>query len=218
MTIGLYIGCGTDFNIMSKLPEVSSCIYIDSKPITKYGDLYHNKQGDDITKNYMVQFKEAANNAGFIKISVDGVYPHVYRNYNTSQEIYHYFNLSFPIYSIKTNYAGNRDEITKLIQQLKSVTHLIVIGYWPHYSVFKYFSNQVYFIGDCSTIYKDNLDDLLPYEYDKIAIILQKDLNNLRSKINSYIYFDKNEERHIFKSYDDFIAYSILPQPISDLC
>ena len=211
MDLGLYIGCGTDLEILSKLPEIGRCIFIDSMPLTGYGDLYHNKRDDinDISKTYMVQFHESARKAGFRKINLDGTYPHVYRNYNSCQEIYHYFNLSFPIYSIKTNYAGNKDEITKLIHQLKRVNYLIVIGYSPNYRIFKYIYNQVCFVGDYTTVYKDNLDDLLSYEYDKITNILQKNQMNLRDKINSYIYFDKNDNKCSFTSYDDFINKTI---------
>lgn len=211
MNLGLYIGCGTDVEILLKLPEIGSCIFIDSMPLTGYGDLHHNKHDDnnDISKTYMVQFNESARKAGFIKINIDGTYPHVYRNYNSRQEIYHYFNLSFPIYSIKTNYAGNQDEIHKLIQQLKNVKYLIVIGYSPHYSIFKYISNQVRFVGDYNTLYKDNLDNLLLYEYDKITNILQKNQMNLRNRIAGYIYFDKNGNKCLFTTYGDFINKTI---------
>jgi len=205
--VGLYIGCGTDFRIMSRLlNDIHECIYIDSQPLTRYGDLYHNyRVGDDISNNYMIAFRENANNAGFTQISIDGIYPHVYRNYNTSQQIYHYFNMCFPIYTMKTNYAGNIDEIRKLIQKLTSVTHLIVQGYSPHYSIFKYLSNQVCFVGDHDTLYTEKLDDLLQYEYDKITIVLQKNLYNIRNRINKYIYFDKNMNRHELANYDEFI-------------
>lgn len=205
--LGLYIGCGTDINIMTLLSsDLSQCIYIDSQPISQYGDLLiNNKRIDSISYKYMVDFSKNANKEGFIKISIDGVYPHVYRNYNTNQEIYHYFNLSFPIYTILNNYAGNSDEIKKLINQLKYVSHLIVIGFSPDYSICKYFSNQVTFIGNNSTLYHDNLDDLLDYEKEKITIILQKNLHNIRNKFHKYIYFDKNMNRHNVSDYSNFI-------------
>jgi len=208
--LGLYIGCGTDVNIMTQLSnDISQCIYIDSKPLTQYGELVNNNQCvDTISYKYMVDFSKNANNAGFIKISIDGVYPHVYKNYNSNQEIFHYFNLSFPIHTIKTNYAGNTDEMKKLIHQLKDVTHVIVIGFSPHYSLCKYISNQATFIGNHSTLYHENLDDLLNYEKEKITIILQKDLYNIRSKFHKYIYFDKNLNRHDVINYDNFINLS----------
>ena len=38
--LGLYIGCGSDIEIMNLLKdEFLSCIYIDSKPMTAYGGL-----------------------------------------------------------------------------------------------------------------------------------------------------------------------------------
>jgi hypothetical protein len=226
--VGLYIGCGTDFEIMSRLPELNTCIYIDSMPLTRYGD---NIVADiPASKTYMAEFHQNADRCGFIKTNIDGTYPHVYRNYETSQEIYHYFNLSFPIYTLKTNYAGNRDELIKLIHQLKRVTHLIVIGYSPHYSVFKYFTNsRVCFVGDHSTIYRDDLDNLLPYEHDKITNILQREQEQeqehdqkqeqekgrpekerrLQNKIETYIYFDKNNVRFTYSSYQQFIDKTV---------
>jgi hypothetical protein len=220
--IGLYIGCGTDFEIMTKLPELNACIYIDSRPLTAYGELYKNNKSQDVSdipvsKTYMAQFHQNARNYGFIKTSVDGTYPHVYRNYETSQDVYHYYNLSFPIYTVKTNYAGNRDELTKLMHQLKHVTHLIVIGYSPHYSVFKHIANRVCLIGDYTTVYKDDLCALLPYEHNKITNILQREHEqqqrpNLQSKIEKYIYFDKSGARLVFSSYAEFI-YGIMLTP-----
>ena len=208
--LGLYIGCGIDVSMMAQLSsDISQCIYIDSQPLSRYGELFKkDKYNDGISYKYMVDFSKNANNEGFIKMSIDGVYPHVYRNYNTNQEIYHYFNLSFPIQTIKTNYAGNSDEMKKLIHQLKYVTHLIVVGFSPDYSVCKHIPNQVTFIGDHSTLYHENLDDLLDYEKEKITIILQKDFHNIRSKFHKYIYFDKNMNRHDVSDYTSFINLS----------
>lgn len=206
-SLGLYIGCGVDINIMAHIScDVQQCIYIDSQPLTFYGNMEINgKSVDTISYKYMIDFSKNANNAGFIKISIDGVYPHVYKNYNTNQELYHYFNLSFPIQTIKTNYAGNSDEMKKLINQLNDVTHVIVIGFSPHYTLCKYISNQATFIGNHSTLYHENLDDLLDYEKEKITVILQKDLYNIRNKFNKYIYFDKNMNRHDVRDYASFI-------------
>ena len=203
--LGLYIGCGSDIQIMSLLKEeFLSCIYIDSQPMTRYGGL--KNIDEEYSQRYMIKFKNEANSNGFIKISLDGVYPHVYRNYETNQEIFHYFNLTFPIYQKRTHHTANVDEIKALKYKLRSVTHLIVIGFSPHYSIIQYIGNNVTFIGDNSTLYKDNLEDLLPYEYEKIIIILQKNMYGIRNKIKNYIYFDKDNTRKDVQTYDEFIS------------
>lgn len=207
--LGLYIGCGTDVNIMSKLSnELCSCIYMDSRPFTYNGDfvegdIYSNTE--ILSQKYMKDFKQSANNEGFKKISIDGVYPHVYKNYNTNQLIYHYFNLSFPFRTIKNNFAANSDEIKKLINQLNGVSHLILIGYSPHYSIVKYIINPITFIGDDTTLYTDNMDNLLDNEKEKITTILQKNLYNVRHRFNKYIYFNKSNIRKEVTNYDNFI-------------
>jgi hypothetical protein len=211
--MGLYIGCGIDIQILTQLRyDISQCIYIDSQPFTCYGDiLQNNLTVDKINDKYMLDFSKNANKEGFIKISIDGVYPHVYKNYNTNQEIFHYFNLSIPMKTIKNNYAGNTDEIKKLINQLNYVTHIIVIGYSPHYSIFKYIVNNVTFVGNHSTLYNEKLDDLLNFEKDKITIVLQKNLYNIRNRINKYIYLDKNMKKHEVDDYNNFIKLTFTP-------
>jgi hypothetical protein len=211
-SVGLYIGCGIDFKIMSLLKNhIETCIYIDSQPLTCYGDQHYNSDTckQDISVKYMTEFKNGAEQAGFIKISIDTVYPHIYRNYNTSQEIYHYFGLPFPIISIKSNYIANIDELNRLRHLLNSVTYLIVIGYSPNSNIFKYISKHICFVGNHTTIYKDNLTDLLPYEKDKITNILQTNTYDVQSRIKMYIYFDKNDNYFMFNSYNDFINKTI---------
>jgi hypothetical protein len=205
--LGLYIGCGTDIDIMNLLHnDISQCIFIDSQPFTYYGDIKLNNNPNDVVyQRYMLDFSKNAKECGFLKISIDGVYPHVYRNYNNNQEIYHYFNLSFPIHTIHNNYAANSDEIKKLINILKNVSHLIVSGYSPHYSICKFISNQAIFIGFNNTIYTENLSHLQDYEQEKITAILQKNVYNIRDKFHKYIYFDKNKMKHVVSDYDSFI-------------
>lgn len=202
--LGLYIGCGLDIQIMSLLKdEFLSCIYIDSRPMSSYGELKF--MTEKYSQKYMIDFKNEAYKNDFIKISIDGVYPHVYRNYETNQEIYHYFNLSFPIYQKTTHHTANVDQINALKYKLRGVTHLLVIGFSPDYSILNNIINNVTFVGNYSTLYKENLDDLLDYEKEKITIILQKNMYNIRSRIKNYIYFDKNCIKKNRTSYDDFI-------------
>jgi len=207
MNCALYIGCGTDFDPVSILINVRKFIFIDSQPLTSAGSLYQsmapNLRQELYSKHYMRNFMDAALEAGFNRTGQDGVYPHVYKNYNTNQEIYHYFNLCFPIHSIKMNHAGNRDEMKRLILLLNEVSHLVVRGYSPDCSVLKYFGKPVVFIGFDDTIYSENLDDVLPSEQNKITVLLKQ--NAFRNRISSYIFINKTGQTEVCSTYEDFI-------------
>ena len=208
MNCGLYIGCGTDFEPTEHLRNVRKFIFIDSQPLTSHGDLYQAFTPQDkfefYNKNYMNEFMNASTNAGFQKISIDGIYPHVYKNYNTNQEVYHYYSLCFPIISFKNNPTASQDEILKLIYQIKQVTHLIVRGYSPNYIIFRYIQKPVIFVAYDDTVYLENLNNLLPSERKKITVLLQ--LNECRQHISNYIYLRK-DSKIIFTDYDNFIGY-----------
>ena len=36
----VYIGCGTDFDFLSKLPQIKEFVYIDSQPKSEFGSSY----------------------------------------------------------------------------------------------------------------------------------------------------------------------------------
>jgi hypothetical protein len=206
MNCGLYIGCGTDFEPTEHLRNVRKFIFIDSQPLTSHGDLYQAFTPQDkfefFNKNYMNEFMNASTNAGFQKISIDGIYPHVYKNYNTNQEVYHYYSLCFPIISFKNNPTASQDEILKLIYQIKQVTHLIVRGYSPNYIIFRYIPKPVIFVAYDDTVYGEKINNILPYERKKITVLLQQ--NQCRNNISEYIYIS-NDIKETFQNYNDFI-------------
>lgn len=206
MNCGLYIGCGTDFEPTEHLRNVRKFIFIDSQPLTSHGDLYQAFTPQDkfefFNKNYMNEFMKAATNAGFQKISIDGIYPHVYKNYNTNQEVYHYYSLCFPIISFKNNPTASQDEILKLIYQIRQTTHLIVRGYSPNYIIFRYIPKPVIFVAYDDTVYGEKINNILPYERKKITVLLQQ--NQCRNNISEYIYISNNI-KETFQNYDDFI-------------
>lgn len=206
----LYIGCGTDFDPVCDLQTtVSRFIYVDSQPLTGCGDLYQAFTPEDkfvtYRKTYMRDFASAAESAGFKKISLDGVYPHVYKNCNTEQEVYHYFSLCFPIQSFKQNHAASKEELTRLVFLLNYVTHLVVRGYVPTCNIFRYFLRPVVFVGYDDTIYVEKLSALLPYERNKITALLQQGQH--RDRFSKYIYVKKSTSEQLHAStYTDFIS------------
>ena len=206
----LYIGCGTDFDPVADLQtNVSKFIYVDSQPLTECGDLYQAFTPEDkmwtYRKLYMRDFASAAECAGFQKISLDGVYPHVYKNSITNQEVYHYFSLCFPIQSFKYNHAASKEELTRLVFLLNHVTHLVVRKYVPNINIFRYFLHPIVFVGYDDTIYVEAHSALLPYERNKITAQLQQ--GQYRDRFSKYIYVKKsiNEELHA-SSYTDFVS------------
>jgi len=193
MNCGLYIGCGADFDPTEQLKNARKFIYIDSQPLTSHGDLYQAFTPQDkqefYNKNYMKEFMDAATET---------------KNYNTNQEVYHYYSLCFPIISFKRNPTANQDEILKLVHQLNQVTHLIVRGYSPNYNIFRYIPRKVVFVAYDDTIYLENLNNLLPSERKKVTVLLQ--LDECRQHISNYIYLRK-DNKIIFTDYDNFIGY-----------
>ena len=203
----LYIGCGTDFKPTADLSEVRTFIFVDSLPLTSCGDLYQSFTPRDkhelYSKSYMKNFSVAATGAGFQKISLDGVYPHVYKNFNTNQEVFHYFSLCFPVHSLKMHETANSDEISKLLSRLNQISHLIVRAYIPHYMIFRYILKPVVFVGYDDTVYSEDIGNLLPYERNKITALLQQ--NHCRTNVSYYVYVEKNGRQKRFLNYDDFI-------------
>lgn len=206
----LYIGCGTDFDPVADLQSsVSRFIYVDSRPLTSCGDLYQAFTPEDklITyqKTYMRDFTSAAESAGFKKISLDGVYPDVYKNSTTNQEVYHYFSLCFPIQSFKQNHAASKEELSRLVLLLNHVTHLVVRKYVPDVNIFRYFVRPIVFVGYDDTVYVENLRTLLPYERNKITALLQQ--GQYLDRFSKYVYVktSTNEQLHA-STYPEFAS------------
>lgn len=206
----LYTGCGTDFEPVADLQTtVSRFIYVDSLPLTSCGDLYQafTPQEKMVTyqKTYMKDFASAAESAGFQKISLDGVYPHVYKNSTTNQEVYHYFSLCFPVQSFKQNPAANQAELTRLVFLLDHVTHIVVRKYVPNCNLLRYFLRPIVFVGYDDTIYVETLSALLPYERNKITALLQH--GQYLDRFSKYVYMKKETKEQIqVATYPEFVS------------
>ena len=67
--LGLYIGCGTDVNIMTELShDISQCIYIDSQPLTRYGELVTNNECVDTKNAWIFFFNDELGTRGYGEI------------------------------------------------------------------------------------------------------------------------------------------------------
>jgi hypothetical protein len=211
----VYIGCGTDFDLLSELKEIKNFIYIDSQPKSEYGYMEYDT-GYFHRKNYMINFRENIDKS-FIKVNLVPSYPDIYLNFLTDQTLYHYYNLPFPWTSRIFQSSITKEDIKKLINLLGSTTHLVIKGYNPATKIFKYFNNnQITLITDKNTYYpplapnislflKPYIKYIYPEDINKVTSDLYLNSNDLQKRIKEILYFDNKILLNKYKTYNEFI-------------
>ena len=200
----VYIGCGTDFDLLSKLPQIKEFVYIDSKPKSEFGYIEYDT-GFFHRKNYMKNFSENIDKS-FIKVNLIPSYPDVYFNFSTDQTLYHYYNLPFPWTSRIFQYSVTKDDIKKLKNLLGNTTHLVIKGFSPSTKIFKYFNkNQITLITDKNTYYPGNINKLDSEDLDRVTTDLFLNKNNIQKRIKEILYFDDKTFINSYKSYIEFL-------------
>jgi hypothetical protein len=200
----VYIGCGTDFDLLSKLPQIKEFIYIDSQPKSEFGYIEYDT-GYFHRKNYMKNFSENIDKS-FIKVNLIPSYPNIYFNFSTDQTLYHYYSLPFPWTSRIFQYSITKDDIKKLKNLLGNTTHLVIKGYSPSTKIFKYFNkNQITLITDKNTYYPSNINKLDSEDLDKVTTDLFLNTNNIQKRIKEILYFDDKTFINSYKSYIEFL-------------
>jgi hypothetical protein len=203
----VYIGCGTDFDLLSKLPQIKEFVYIDSQPKSAYGYIEFDT-GYFHRKNYMKNFSENIDKS-FIKINVVPSYPDVYLNFSTNQTLYHYYSMPFPWTSRIFRYNITKDDINKLTNLLGNTSHLVIKGYSPSTKIFKYFNNnQITLITDKNTYYPSNINKLDDEDVNKITSDLLLNTNNIQNRIKEILYFNNKTFLNTYKTYNEFIIDS----------
>lgn len=200
----VYIGCGTDFDLLSKLPQIKEFVYIDSQPKSEFGYIEYDT-GYFYRKNYMKNFSENIDKS-FIKVNLIPSYPNIYFNFSTDQTLYHYYSLPFPWTSRIFQYSITKDDIKKLKNLLGNTTHLVIKGYSPSTKIFKYFNkNQITLITDKNTYYPSNFNKLDSEDLDKVTTDLFLNTNNIQKRIKEILYFDDKTFINSYKSYIEFL-------------
>ena len=227
----VYIGCGTDFDLLSELKQIKNFIYIDSQPKSEYGYIEFDT-GYFHRKNYMTNFSENIDKS-FIKVNLAPSYPDVYLNFVTDQTLYHYYNLPFPWTNKIFQSIITKDDIKKLINLLGSTTHLVIKGYNPDTKIFKYFNNnQITLITDKNTYYpplipnialtsnialvpkillaskvllEPNIQNIYPEDINKVTSDLYLNTNNFQNRIKEILYFNNKKFLATYKTYNEFI-------------
>ena len=200
----VYVGCGTDFDLLSKLPQIKEFVYIDSQPKSEFGYIEYDT-GYFHRKNYMKNFSENIDKS-FIKVNLVPSYPDVYFNFSTDQTLYHYYSLPFPWTSRIFQYSITKDDIKKLKNLLGNTTHLVIKGFSPSTKIFKYFNkNQITLITDKNTYYPSNITKLDSEDLDKVTTDLFLNTNNIQKRIKEILYFDDKTFINSYKSYIEFL-------------
>ena len=200
----VYVGCGTDFDLLSKLPQIKEFVYIDSQPKSEFGYIEYDT-GYFHRKNYMKNFSENIDKS-FNKVNIVPTYPDVYFNFSTDQTLYHYYSLPFPWTSRIYQYSITKDDINKLTNLLGNTTHLVIKGYNPSTKIFKYFNkNQITLITDKNTYYPGNINKLDSEDLDRVTTDLFLNKNNIQKRIKEILYFDDKTFINSYKSYIEFL-------------
>jgi len=200
----VYIGCGTDFDLLSKLPQIKEFVYIDSQPKSEFGYIEYDT-GYFHRKNYMKNFSENIDKS-FIKVNLIPSYPDIYFNFSTDQTLYHYYNLPFPWTSRIFKYSSTKDDIKKLKNILGNTTHLLIKGYSHSTKIFKYFNNnQITLITDKNTYYPSNINKLDSEDLNRVTTDLFLNTNNIQKRIKEILYFDDKTFINSYKSYIEFL-------------
>lgn len=209
----VYIGCGTDFDLLSELKQIKNFIYIDSQPKSEYGYIEFDT-GFFHRKNYMKNFSENIDKS-FIKVNLVPSYPDVYLNFVTNQTLYHYYNLPFPWNNKIFQSSITKYDIKKLINLLGNTTHLVIKGYNPCTKIFKYFNNnQITLITDKNTYYpplesnvllEPNIQNIYTEDVNKVTSDLYLNTNNLQNRIKEILYFNNKIFLARYKTYNEFI-------------
>jgi hypothetical protein len=203
----VYIGCGTDFDLLSKLPQIKEFVYIDSQPKSEFGYIEYDT-GYFHRKKYMKNFSENIDKS-FIKVNIVPSYPDVYFNFSTDQTLYHYYSLPFPWTSRIFQYSITKDDIKKLTNLLNNTTHLVIKGYSPSTKIFKYFNNnQITLITDKNTYYPSNINKLDDEDINKVTSDLLLNTNNIQKRIKEILYFNNKIFLNTYKTYNEFIYNS----------
>ena len=200
----VYIGCGIDFELISKFSFINKFIYIDSQPKSEFGYIEYDT-GYFYRSAYMVLFRNTINKS-FVKINLVNTYPDVYFNFSSEQTLYHYYNLPFPLKTRIYQYGITKDDINKLKTLLSTTTHLQITGFNPNTSILKYFTNKITLVTNYNTFYPKNIsqiDEL--YDKNKITTDLLLNKNNICDKINKIIYYNKDNNLINFDNYPQFL-------------
>jgi len=150
----IYIGCGSDFEPVIRLPEVKKFYYIDSQPRSEYGWLEYGTRMFT-RKNYKCEFRKGLPKE-FLKINIDDTYPDIYHDVLNDRTIFHYYDLPFPWTSKIYLYHVSKKDMELLKFQISQATHLAICGHDPHAEILEMLPPKFTIVTNDNTVYPRN--------------------------------------------------------------
>jgi len=203
----VYIGCGSDFEPVIRLPEVKKFYYIDSQPRSEYGWLEYGTKLF-IRKNYLCEFRKGLPKE-FRKTNIDNTYPDIYHDVLNERTIFHYYDLPFPWTSKIFLYHVTKKDMDLLKFEISQATHLAICGHSPHAEIIDLLPPKFTLVTDDNTVYPRNqiqvkeqedgvpsvTGELILYPVNQRRIIEIKHLSNENVKTyKNYVEFLLNEQ------------------------
>lgn len=207
----VYIGCGIDFYPVERIPDIEKFIYIDSLPQSQYGHKGY-VTGINSKKYYLDIFRKNVPTK-FCKINMEKTYPDIYKNYNTGQEIYHYYNLPFPWNSIISQKNITMKEMELLSFLIRQATHLVVSNHDPHVDILTLLPRKFILVTSYNSSYPTKEESSLEQELEERFKYptLFSEFNEVpiqRRRIEKILHIQK-EGISEFRDYEDFMAYHV---------
>ncbi len=150
----VYIGCGSDFEPVTALPEVKKFLYIDSQPRSEYGWLEYGTKYF-FRQNYKNEFRKGLPK-GFHKINIDDSYPDVYHDCLNDRTIFHYYDLPFPWTGKIFKYHASKKDMDLLKFEISKTTHIAICGHDPHSEILELLPSKFTLVTNDDTFYPQN--------------------------------------------------------------
>jgi len=154
----VYIGCGSDFEPVIRLPEVKKFIYIDSQPQSEHGWMEYGTKLF-YRRNYPFEFAKNIPE-GFYKTNIDDSYPNVYHDCFNDRTIFHYYSLPFPWDARIYHYHITKKDINLLEFYISQATHLAICGHSPHNEILNMLPKKFTLVTNNNTCYPKNEIDV----------------------------------------------------------
>ena len=192
MNEAIYIGAGLDLQPIKLFKNLKKFHYIDSQPFSEFGNkkyILSNGQNAFYKPNFIrnLDFKM---NKNYFKLIKNNNNIRIYSN--NTQIIFYYINISIP------------ENFNKIKNYIKNVDTIIIIEHDPHNIFLNHIkNNNLIFIGNNNTFYKNNYNDILNSTIYKI------NNTNFKNKFN-YFYLIFNKKIIKFKNWNKFLKKSLL--------